>query len=835
MQTTVPAKKVFRDNSGNLWGGNGTQSAIVTVSQVYGGFKIGLNYLGRYGSNKVSTANGCPSSSDYCCTNSLGQSVTFAMSRNDSAPLYDVFVAADITNVFQNMFIVSIGNDSFILYLDQDTTFAQWPSNKRGNPARASSPFSLNAAVQHFVDAHREELGLVLQEKALQASEDSIEWSEDEIISELKRASSSRDKDHTRANLQSTYVEKKDNGGAFITATAEPMAWSAFTQVRGGEYIAVPVLAAQKPFIMPASAFSGNQPGTPGYTKAAFASGMRGLCSLSSAQALVYYQGNPANTDSFLPYNTSSNQIGNTPYAVSLSLSSLDPTYAPNNWVFVTTSLQISSLASLTIDSTDYTLIRVYADPEITNTGTFLSIGTPSTSDSVVVAESPAALSGAQSDGNSFNVYVDVANKGRVDGLVTMAPIKCCTSPIGPDGVILTSATYNGTMSCSQWFIASTTATLSSGGAQRLIVSMPYIPYGQSGFCSFNITATGNPDSIYTEVGVLIYPLETSPTPTSPNSAPPSTCSASSPDPGNCISPCKLDQMWKNTTAAEYISITPAYAPSSSTSSDPSTAPENIVSLKDGTICVPVDCITKYKGSRNVYDPSTGLCKPYGSTTTPIAPSASPDLVIVTPIGPPSSSPTAPISNVSPSISTQSCGAHGKWNSFTGMCDCDNGWITAPGQLAENYEFCNAVGSNDLSLVGTPSGKTRDPWLLPVLITLGIVIVIGVILVLLRKCIARCCCKSSSKDDDKKDLEKGKSKRKKRQRRDSKGSKIGVKMDTKSSPSAAAVDPASSSTSTSDSDSASIASPAASSSFSSSSQADSTGTSDAGSSSTSRT
>lgn len=768
LRTTVPAKKLLsNNNNGDLWGGNGNLSAVIEIIQVYGGDQIQLAYVGQHGSNVVSTQSGCPSSADYCCTNTQGQTTSFTMSKGVSTNQYNIFrVVGGPNSIFLNEISVDLGNYSYSVFVDETTRTATWPPSKR------DIQDATNFSKRKFRPEISEGTSSLPRWKDFLATKPESDCPDEEgavgcgwsyiphtyprhQAAESKITLDARD----GAEIDSSYDD--NTAQAYIQVRASPLTSSVYNQLKSGDLIAVPISTAVRPFIIPATALSGTLRGTPGYTKAAFASDMRGLCTLQSAQSFVYWQGNPANTDSFKQYITDSNQVGLTPYSLNLAQSSLNPSSAPNNWLFITSTLQVNSYVSLQIDSTEYTLVRVYVDPTITNEGSFVGSIDSGVSSAMSIVSSSSIAPASASTTATYNMFVDISNAGRTSGVVTLTPGKCCTSPIGPDGVVLTSATYGGQMSCAWLFTQPVSATIASGGVVRLMVSVPFVPYGLSGFCPFNITANGNPAYIYTEVDLHELPqTTTSPSsPTAPVASPTAACDPpyikSSVAP-YCSAPCKLDQTWVNSTAAEYISITPVYAPSSSSSSDPSISPANIVTLPAGGICVPVDCITKYKGSRNVYDPNTGSCKPYGSGTTPTPSSASPDLWTVTPTStsPQSTAPTAsPISGPSP-VAPANCGAHGTWNPKTGMCDCDDGWMSAPGQLtqsANSYVYCSMVGSSGPKLIQAPSGSpVRNGALISITTVCSIagvaLLTFGIVMIL--RCCGCCCFKKKERIRD---------------------------------------------------------------------------------------
>jgi hypothetical protein len=315
---------------------------------------------------------------------------------------------------------------------------------------------------------------------------------------------------------------------------------------------------------------------------------------------------------------------------------------------------------------------------------------------------------------DSFMIYIDVTNTGRTAGLVNVIASTCCYAP---------TDAINPTLSCAQIFginsdLPNTQASfMSPAETVRFRFSSIIIPYNQSGYCTFYAKSGTVYVSNY-EVGWIMG----SPT-MSPN-APSTSCDppyVPIPDPPYCQPPCTIDQVYNTNTG----------------------------------ICDPVDCITKYKGGRNVYDPRTGVCKP-SSPPPPSAPADVGSPVTTVPTTPSNGTSTFPMApDGSYSIN---CGEHGTFNPTQLTCDCHPGWITDLSQTIAEFVFCNVQSNFSPDTIydqQEPSKSSKHVNYVALITALVVLFVVLLVTGLLVRCL---CCNSKARESKKSRLIKNRGK-----------------------------------------------------------------------------
>lgn len=277
-------------------------------------------------------------------------------------------------------------------------------------------------------------------------------------------------------------------------------------------------------------------------------------------------------------------------------------------------------LTEVMVDSTDYVLVPIHAEP--VGTGGYGYIDNTT---------------------KHFHSFVDVTNAGRTAGHVTVKAGRCCYAP--------SNATQIQTLTCAYIFSVGYNSPMIRGSflgpseSSRYRFETELDLTGQAGYCSFSLSSGNNYSSRY-DVGFPLV-LDTA-TPATPGS----TCEypfIAIPDPPFCQSPCTVDQRYNTTTDT----------------------------------CDPADCFAKYKGSRNIYDETTGLCKP---SAVPPPPSSEPITIptINTPVN------GTPTFTMTPEGTyTVDCGENGVYNEQTLTCDCAPGWYTDMQQPIYSFEFCS--------------------------------------------------------------------------------------------------------------------------------------------------
>lgn len=745
----LPSLALFQDSNGDTWGGNGESSATLSYSRVGAGYQIPMEYLKTLGTQDVVERSTCIGE-DYCCTTTQGSTKQYVLQPSTTIKTYDLFQVSTPNPVFDFFIAVTIRNYTWTLELNQDHLSASWNPNKRSEDHSRSCGKSDEFSQKYceFRQArsrlqHAEILSALHESKAKNGGQTPpISWR----VAKKRKGMVIEDQDfslHTNLKSKKSVSEALDDvfSSALIEAKVTPMAISSYSVLKGGEIIAIDRTWLTPPFILPSSAMSSLVRGTPTYSKASFKRDMAGACTLAAAQALVYYGGVP-NTDVFSQYKFNSILTGS--FMVSIDDSSRDPKVQPN-WLLLTSNDQAAVLTDTTLATSAYTLVRVYAEPIVTDKGIYVIAPsqTPTSPDSAT-SLTPSLVSATE---ESFNAFIYVSNTARVAGAVTVKPWRCCYSPIDSSGNIVNGSIV---MSCASLFTDTITSSVNASGVQKFEFKVPYIPYGQSGRCDFNLSADQNPDTNVVSMGFEILP-KASATP-SGSQAPTTTVtvgdgSATVCVPPNvkissapyCKSPCEIDQSWLNTTLDAYLSANPS-------------ASNTAVAASTGGICVAVDCITKYKGSRNIYNPLTGLCTttPATTVTTPVSSSIP---VTSTPLGINPATTTPPTSILSPVFLLQpdgtytiDCGSHGVFNPTTSTCDCDEGWITNINQPQTSYAYCDQKGLSS-GLVLTGGDKTKNKAVLIGVIT-GLSIAFLIFIALLCcacKRVRNCCCRRCSK------------------------------------------------------------------------------------------
>ena len=438
---------------------------------------------------------------------------------------------------------------------------------------------------------------------------------------------------------------------------------SSILSMATGNYLAVDSTWSHSPFLVSLNQFSDGAYHI-ALTQPTFNALMYGACDITTATQLV--QISSVTPDSFSNWFGSS-LVSMFPDAwVSIPNSRFASTQSPPYYLSIIMNTQETYLLETTIDATQYQLLPLSSEPIGIGGGSF------------------------EQSATSFLVYLDVSNVGRTSGSVEVQSLKCCYLPL------------NGTvqiLSCAILFFADDfvngavqTSTMTPGETQRFRFVTPIVPIGQSGYCTFAMRS-GYTYVSYYDVGFSIpgtTALSASPSTPSGTCDPPNV---PSPDPPYCQSPCTIDQVYNNATG----------------------------------LCDPVDCIVKYMGARNVYDATSGVCKPGGVSSSPSSPPTPTSSSVAN-----GSAPVAP-SSAPQFVYNVDCGPHGTFDAQSGTCDCAAGWITNMQQPSYSFIYCN-VASNFApnTIVGeqAPNNKLKVSYFALIIalpITLGVVIIGSII------------------------------------------------------------------------------------------------------------
>lgn len=837
---TLPSTAVFMGEDGALYGGNGTKNAEFVFSRLNGGFKVPMRYVGTYRSNEVIERLGCSKQGFYCCSTNGGQR-EYVLREDMASSSYYIFVASAPVPVYTIVITFTVGNSTWAITLDQNHLTGSWPPSRRksssekefikdvkrgANSAQWSQEWheveddiqrytsevlrrmeeaeAGNLFDRHVLSSNRKEKVTKILSQKLKIAFENLGSADEYEAMERKKSDLRKDamRQYDGGNLErvedrsdSVYgrMKKGDDGeGTIIDVRVTPLSLEVFSRIQGGDYVAVKSDWTVAPFTLLASAMSGISPGTPSYNRASFASDMAGRCSLAAAQSLVYYGGNPSN-DAFMPYWTRTVELGQQ-YRVSILSSAYMPAQAPNNFLMIQSNLAAPIMVDMSVDTPSFALERLYPLPVVTNSGAYITttpnVPTSSPSTSPTSASAPSALSAPSGNSGTreyFNIFVDLSNTARTAGYIEVIPDQCCSNPVDFDGNIITPNVTIFT-TCAKWFIEKSGTSVGAGEAHRYYFQIGFVPYGQTGYCTFNISVTDNPTKQFRDVGFLIPPKPVSgPSISSPlGQVPGSTITIPSGSnttcnppniktniPPFCISRCSIDQDWRNLTLAEYFATpsSPSSSPISTnvlvnasepTSTSPTNSPLNapissidpgVIEAPEGGICVPVNCFTKYKGSKNRYDRVSGLCK---STPTDITdpPSLSSPGGVVVPSSPSSPSFATPTKWLSPSFILNpdgtysiACGPHGSFNKNTNSCVCDEGWITDVQQSITNYTYCGMKGTDTLVIVDQRTPKD-DLKFSPLGLIVALLVLAAVIAIVVIVCC--CCCRRKKRESSKK-------------------------------------------------------------------------------------
>jgi hypothetical protein len=455
-----------------------------------------------------------------------------------------------------------------------------------------------------------------------------------------------------------------------------PLSSSSVSSILLGN-IAVDSTWARMPFVVPRSLFREQFPSF-SLTQELFNFYMSGSCDLLTAQQLVRVSSTDL-TDSFSDFWSSSVSSLFSQSQLSIPNSRLDPTQPPHHLHYYTSD-QVTMLVDLVLDSEEYQLTPIHAEPVGTGGGGYI-----------------------QYEEKKFHAFIDVTNAGRTSGYVEVSALRCCYAPTGA---------HNPTLSCANLFSRTgisgdrTGSFMAPAETLRFRFESSVMPTDQSGYCSFVLKSTNNHTRSY-DIG---FPIDgVGP----PKSTPSFSCDPPYiplPDPPFCQSPCTVDQIYNDVM----------------------------------TSCDPVDCVRKYKGGRNVYDPETGLCKP---SIVPPPQAPSPPFVVPITVTPVNGTPT--FTQEPDGSFTIHCGDHGTFDSQRMTCNCDPGWITDMQQPITKFEYCGVQSNFEPDTIYNqqqPPSKSQVNYL-----KLILAVSITFVLVLIVALVTAYFCSASKKKADKSD------------------------------------------------------------------------------------
>ena len=321
------------------------------------------------------------------------------------------------------------------------------------------------------------------------------------------------------------------------------------------------------------------------------------------------------------------------------------------------------------LDAVDtFHLVRLFGQPHITDSG--------------VLPLSPGDT--------SIIIFVDVANRGTIEGIFEVRPTLCCITRDGSSG----TREYD----CDALEIGHGAIRLPvtpGQSARARFYATAELVIGVDGYCDFDLLQHGNVElthrvSFDTAMDEYIQALaefeKIGVGPRGPECTPPATLVVSF---GRelCQSPCTADQ------------------------------------VVDAGICRPVDCVSKYAGSRNIYNVQTDMCEPTAvcdperedfdaPTNRCVVKRAEEDeedeedededededaAASPEPPPPPSSVPDpgwddeSPFADVPPeglAPPSAMCGPHGSPSADGLRCECNPGWTNVPpaGETADSLE-----------------------------------------------------------------------------------------------------------------------------------------------------
>lgn len=469
--------------------------------------------------------------------------------------------------------------------------------------------------------------------------------------------------------IRRTSSDFYDSGqSALLNLTSIPMMTTDFgsaLSLSGGEFLAIDPSLATPPFVCSSSMV---ERASPSYAST-FASLMQGKCDLSSAQNLL-------SVDTFDAY-TGHLITSSSLWISSINASKINPSNAPNN------ELQILALDTTTITSnvdlksTSYTLQTISALPAVLDASSFIL-----TSKTLAVASDSSYVA------ETLNFYVNMRNDADFAGFVLLKPWRCCFVAVDSQNEVLSTNSASASTSCASWFVASNVITIGAHQMERFYFQLlQSVPYGYSGYCSFNVSTSQALYSATLDIGFAI-PAKGGNTQNSTASTLDYTSSTSSYYVSKTL---RLDNGTSTVCALPYARINEfPYCKLLC-------AMDQVLLTSNGS-CVAVDCVLKYKGTRDLYDATQGLCKASAANLASPAPSAAPTPapVPVTPSDTPVNV-TAPAEvTISPAFGYQpdgtfniDCGPHGTLNSEGLGCNCASGWATGLEQDLATAQFCS--------------------------------------------------------------------------------------------------------------------------------------------------
>ena len=464
-----------------------------------------------------------------------------------------------------------------------------------------------------------------------------------------------------------------------LNARASPLTTNANLGVNGGEMIAFDPTLIIPPFFIPSYVLIGTSPNKPAFSQIAFNANMLGLCSLDEAQNLV--RSLSSSKDIFSPYWPYSVTDSASWYS-SINGSSFDPGKTTQYEFKIKSASLTTVVFNVLINATSFTQSTIQLDPMVIDSSSFIHTSmfsnfSLSSSDADPTSYVPM---------NTFNIYVDVINRGSDAGFIQLIPWHCCYGSVDIYNKIIFSNGVPNAHYCSNWFFTASGKTLDVGETNRFLFQRPSVPFGLSGYCAFNISTSVSNYISTVEVGFSV-PLNGEHPPSSVPLSPavsienvlPSSLwldetiiiangSQSPCDPPRirmssfpfCKQPCTIDQTWIDATT------------SGSTGS-----------------CIMVDCEVKYLGARNISNATQGLCK-MSANLGPLPTSPPPTPSYESPI-------SSPGTNLSSAFHEQpdgnltiaDCGPHGFFNENSTACICHEGWKDPTDAGYSDFIFCS--------------------------------------------------------------------------------------------------------------------------------------------------
>lgn len=609
----------------------GTTTVLVSLGAMEAYYNIPLTFFSSMHSPTVTEGTGCLLSA-YCCTTPTGSARYYIIEPNSTTPLYHVFVADTPVLNWRLPIQFSSLTSKWTMYIDQDTLFDTLPSASDAGSTR-------------------------------------------ELISKRKFS-----KNFLKSVLATSSVLSTELAFAVQSMLLTTGSSSTVLKVQNGEYVAVDPNWVVPPFVIPSSAMSDAAVAMPGMSQNSFSTYMQGKCSLSDALSLVQSASSP--NDIFQPF-WAYQALTSSQWIASIDKSAITPQDAPQNRLYVGVLNTLVSATDVLLNSSSYSLLAIQAQPTVAYASAYIL-----TSNNSVIASSQSYAK------ETLNFYVDLKNEGDFAGYVKLLPWRCCYSTVDSDNALNSTSTP----SCSSWIISTTVgASIDSQQTKRLnfqvssVPNIPTIPYGYSGYCSFNMSTSRTNFISTIDIGFSI------PAKSSSSSAPASSAINSN---------LSLDR----TLVIDNGALTSCSTPFETVSSFPFCRPLCTLdqTLSASGSCNPVDCASKYLGTRDEYNSTQGLCKMNAfnlatpsSSPSPIAsPTSSPDASpALNPITGPSLEPVpAGGERISSAFILQpdgtytlDCGDHGTFVPSISNCRCDEGWVTDPDQYITTAEYCNMV------------------------------------------------------------------------------------------------------------------------------------------------